>query len=311
MKSRKYISISISLLILIGFGIYIAVYRHEIIPLFSVSPIFLVALMVLGVVFIATLGLTTKHMVAAFGITLTLKEWFGLAILTTMSNHLVPLRGGASVRAIYLKKKYGFPYARFLSTMMGIYVLTFWIASFLGIGLIIAIYYVHGNFSLKILLFFLVVNVTMSVLLLLSPTISERENRLLRILKNILDGWIVIKKDRMLLANLGLLSFTGYAVKSLQLFFAYKALSLNVNFLATSLLSVLIVFSIFVNITPANLGVQEAIVSFFSALFGMGFNEGLLAALLLRMTVMFAVFSLGPIFSYLLIQERKQRLPSE
>ena len=165
--SRRYISVLISLSLVIGFGVYIWIRRERILPLLSVSPIYLAIVIILGCIFTAASGLITKYLVAVFGIRLPIKEWFGLAILTTMTNCLIPLQSGSSIRAIYLKRKYGLPYSKFVSTMMGIYVLTFWTASIWGIGLSIAIHYIYGVFSIEIVLFLVAANILMSAFLLI------------------------------------------------------------------------------------------------------------------------------------------------
>ena len=306
MPRKKHISVLIALLLLIGFGVYVGFHQDEFAPLLSVSVNHLGVLLVLTLFATGVLGLSTKYLVAVFGINLKFKEWFGLTVITTMSNYFVPLRGGSSVKAVYLKKKYGLSYAKFLSTIMGIFILTFWVASAVGSGLSIIFYYLQYTFALKIFLFFLVTNGAMSLLLFISPAIADKKNRLLRILKRVLDGWIKIKSNKRLLTKLAFLSLAGYILKALQLFFAYRSLSLEVDFLAVFLLSVLLVFSIFINITPANLGIQEGLLSLFSSLLGIGFNEGLLAALLFRTITMAVAFCLGPIFSYLLINKQKE-----
>ncbi len=304
-KNRNLISLSVSLAFVIAIAAYLTFHKNEVLSVMSISPVNLCILVILGIVFTGILGLTNQRLVAVFGINLTAKEWFGLAVLTTAGNYFMPLRGGASVRAVYLKKRYNFLYSEFLSTMIGFYLLTFWIASSLGIILAVIIYLVQGTLSTGILSFFITVNILISFILFFSPRVPENCNAIFKFLKKLMDGWVKIKKNRRLIFNLEILSLLGYAVKALQLLYAYKALAFSVNFLGISLLSVLLVFTIFINITPANMGIQEAIISFFSAAFGMGFSEGLLAALLFRSINMLVAFTLGPLFSYLLLKHGK------
>jgi len=62
------------------------------------------------------------------------------------------------------------------------------------------------------------------------------------------------------------------------------------------MISLIAVFSLLVNITPANLGVQEAVVSIASGGLGQGVGEGLVVVLLIRAATMLLIFTLGPIF---------------
>jgi uncharacterized membrane protein YbhN (UPF0104 family) len=60
---------------------------------------------------------------------------------------------------------------------------------------------------------------------------------------------------------------------------------------------------VLINITPGNLGVQEAVTSLAAAILGAGADMGLLAALIVRAVTIVSAFALGPFFSYLLSKE--------
>jgi hypothetical protein len=60
---------------------------------------------------------------------------------------------------------------------------------------------------------------------------------------------------------------------------------------------------VLINITPGNLGVQEAVTSLAAAILGAGADMGLIAALIVRAVAILAAFILGPIFTYLLSKE--------
>jgi len=54
------------------------------------------------------------------------------------------------------------------------------------------------------------------------------------------------------------------------------------------------------NITPANLGVHEGMVSLASSALKVGGGEGLIVALIIRAVTMILVFTFGPLFMYIL-----------
>ena len=85
---------------------------------------------------------------------------------------------------------------------------------------------------------------------------------------------------------------------SLQLYCAYQAIAHEIPYLVAWFMAIILSFSILISLTPGNLGVQEAIIGLLSELLGLGFNEGLLVAGLVRVVAVSITFTLGPIFSY-------------
>jgi uncharacterized membrane protein YbhN (UPF0104 family) len=81
-----------------------------------------------------------------YGLKLKFKEWFGLSVVTTMSNYLAPFGLGMSLRGIYLKRKYNFSYGIFITTLATSYLTSFFLYSFLGL-IVIIIFYFKYNFS--------------------------------------------------------------------------------------------------------------------------------------------------------------------
>ena len=89
----------------------------------------------------------------------------------------------------------------------------------------------------------------------------------------------------------------------LSFWIAYNALGTAVPFTSAFLVSLFVSFSLLINITPGNLGIQEIIVGLSSGLLGIGAGLGLAAALLVRASAMLIAFSLGPIFSVFLTRK--------
>src|SRR3989344_823124 len=134
-------------------------------------------------------GLRVKIYAALFNIPLNFQEWFGLAQVSTLGNAVSPFRGGASLRALYLKRHYDFPYRTFLVTVASNALIVFLAYSFIGMAALIMI---GKGFNLWMFLIFLAVFIC-SLAVIIYP-----ENRILKItplflketMKKLLDGWL-------------------------------------------------------------------------------------------------------------------------
>jgi uncharacterized membrane protein YbhN (UPF0104 family) len=182
------------------------------------------------------------------------------------------------------------------------YLLAFAVISITGI---IAVLTRTGteSHSWPVLLFFLA---TLSTLLLVSslpPMVAGKQHRLLRFVQPALEGFDIIRRDRVLWGKLVALTFFNVAAGGLLFFVVFASIGFVVPFTVALLIYLLTSFTLLINITPGNLGVQEAAASLAAAVLGAGADAGLLASLIVRSVAILAAFTLGPIFSYLLSKE--------
>ena len=102
-----------------------------------------------------------------------------------------------------------------------------------------------------------------------------------------------------------ILFISNYIVVCCKLFYGYRMFSIDVAILPAFLMSLFMGFAILIAITPGSLGIQEAATGFISKVMGKGFNEGLTVAGILRVVDVTIVFTLGPIFMYLLLKKHE------
>ena len=69
-----------------------------------------------------------------FGLDLPAAKWIGLSATTVLYGKILPLRLGAAVRAVYLKREYGFSYSDYVSLMLGTNVLEIFAVAVIGTG---------------------------------------------------------------------------------------------------------------------------------------------------------------------------------
>jgi uncharacterized membrane protein YbhN (UPF0104 family) len=296
----------VGITILITFGLVIAFYlsaNSELVLLLTqVSPLWLLSLVAFRIVFLATSGLFLREFAAKFGIHLNFREWFGLAIVTAMGNYLTPFSGGLIARATYLKQRHRFPYTQFATLLSANYLVAFWVVALIGAAASVG-YRQKTESSWILALFFMTVALVIPALLILPwPDLLGR-NRFGDAARRSLQGWIAIRQDKLFLSKLIFYTLINVAFNGFSFWIAYLALNEDVSLVAALLVSLMAVFSLLVNITPAGLGIQEAVITLSSSLVGVGAGVGLLVALLIRAATLLPVFCLGPFFSYVLAQE--------
>lgn len=247
-------------------------------------------------------GLFLREFAAKFGVRLTFHEWFGLASVTTMGNYITPFSGGLLIRAAYLKKRHRLPYAQFTTMLTSNYLIMFWLIGVIGL-LALGVIGQGWQRYWPIVLLFGVVVATISVIFLFPVQQVPWENRIGRFLNTLLTGWFMVRRDYALLLRLALLTLLTICLNALSFWLAYEALGQPISFIAALLLGLVAAFSIFVNLTPGNLGIQEAMVGLSAELLGAGGGAGLLAVLLIRAVTVLCAFTLGPLYSYLLTRQ--------
>jgi uncharacterized membrane protein YbhN (UPF0104 family) len=301
-KLGRFWSIVVLVLVLVGIALYLSSQPELLAALENMSPEAVLWLVVLRLLFLGTNGLFLRDSARKFGVRLVPREWFGLSIVTTMGNYIAPFSGGMIARAAYLKRRHAFPYAQFVALLTSYYLVSFWVIGVVGIAALSTLG-TALRFYWQVLVFFAAVVVSISALVAFPSVTLPWSNRLAQLVSTSLQGWALVKKDMPLLTRLMAFAFANIVWNGLSFWVAYGALGSPVSFRGALLVGLLAAFSILLNVTPGNLGVQEAVVSLSSELLGMGVGQGLLVALLIRAATLILVFALGPLFSLLLTRE--------
>ncbi len=303
-ENRTY-SIIVLLLVAIALLAYLYYHPQALTLLTNASIINIISLIIIRIFFQIISGLILRDFVSIFGTVLKFKEWFGLSIITTMGNYISPFSGGMIARAAYLKYRYAFSYAQFTSLLAASYLIFFWAVGF--VGLISSLTSeITSILMWRVGLFFFIILLLSSLLILLPPIKISYRNPLIQFINKAIDGWTLIRNDKTLLFKLTLYSLTSIFLNGLSFWLAFISLTnIQFSFKTIFLISLLSIFSFLFNLTPSNLGIQEAIVSLASVIFGIGTSIGLMASLLIRATSLIPIFTLGPIFSLILTRELK------
>lgn len=302
MRDRRLWSVIVLGLVIAAIAWYLNSQRQLLSAFTKLSLSTIMYLVGLRFLFLGTNGLFLREFATKFEVRLRWKEWFGLSVVTTMGNYLTPFSGGMIARAAYLKQRHAFPYTQFATLLASNYLVNFWVIGVVGALILLTLGREMQHYW-QVLVFFVAVVASISALMLFPTVRLHWKNRVARTVNTSLEGWRLVRNDRLLLARLVVFALINAFLNGLSFWVAYDAIGSRIPFNSALLIGLLTSFSLLVRITPGNLGIQEAVVSLSSGLLGTGVGQGLLVALLMRSATVILAFTLGPIFSFLLTRE--------
>lgn len=289
----------LAILVLVGFIVYFALNREAFTPLLHLNLWLLGAIALADVVSITISGIFTRVVLVPFKRYISLKESVYVSLISSVGNFFAPAGAGFAFRAAYLKKRHDLSYKDYVATLYGNYIIVFLVNSAFGL---VALYFLrnqsHSEWFVLVLVFAGIFAGSLLLSLIKIPsTILERDiknrfvGKVAKILFQMLEGWNRIVGDKVLMTKLALIVAFNFGLSLAIAYLEITALHLSIGFPALLLFSVLGSLSLFVSITPANLGVKEAIFLFSSTVIGFSVSQILSIALIDR-GVLFAVLVL-------------------
>jgi uncharacterized protein (TIRG00374 family) len=300
--SRK-TSLIITSIVFIIFLVYFVANLEKFKLLLHINFALLLLISLADMAVIAVNGLFTKAVLVPFKKSIGFLESYYVSLISAVGNYFAPVGAGFAFRAIYLKRKHNLPYSEYISILSGNYILVFLTSSILGL---LALLMLGSNSSPQFLTLFTIFSLMLVGALLLCMVkipfvkVESIHNRHLRsfgkILYRIVNGWNKITANKSLMARLYTLTLANAALSFINIWLIITALHISTTFPALLLFSVLGTLSLFINITPANLGVKEAIYLFSSSVLGFSTAQILSIALIDR-GVLFIVLLILWLFS--------------
>lgn len=275
MKLKKKLSPYLTLIFLVAFVIYIAHDIHSFTPLLKISAILVVAITVTKFFTYVVNGLFTKWTVEVFTERLKFTEGVYLAILTSIGNYFGPLLGGATIRAVYLKKIHKLSYANFTSTLAGYYVILFIANSLLAIVSLLLLS--KSSYRSGLLAFFIVWLAVLIALMFVRLPAREKLKRLesyrltkfiIGVVYDIESGWQSLIKDKLLVSKLCLLGLAGFLITAVTTVLEFHALGASISIAAVGFYTAMINSSLLINLTPGAIGIRESLLLLTSSVMG-------------------------------------------
>lgn len=295
---RKWILRILLFWIVLGCLLYYLFGRPEIFEsIRGVSLAWIAILPILSTLILLLNGLVLKRLLLPFKIYPATLECFGISCLTAAGNCLASFGGGTVGKAIYLKKRYDFPYPAFTASTLAAYILDILCASLLGIVVLVFSGNIWEDWRWKVLSVFMSTGLIASFLIAFRKNFTSHDRMFLKPLADISEGWDVIGREKGLIGKICLLMLTINVFAAIELFAGFAAISARVGIAEVIIIVVVSSLSGIIRITPGNLGIQEAVVASSSFFLGIGFEKGLLAAGLVRVVAVSMIFLYSGIYS--------------
>jgi uncharacterized membrane protein YbhN (UPF0104 family) len=303
MKTQRRLLSAAVLAITVGGLVYYAVTNWgDFENLTLASPIFIVPTIPLLLLRYLMIGLTTRELMRPLGLKLGVAEATALSIMTGFYNVVLPFRGGVATKAVYLKTRYGFSYTNSLATLSASYILTLLISSLLGLATLLLTYSSTGFASGVLLLAFGGIFVGLVFVVLFSPKIPETRFGWINRGVHVINAWDVIKQNRRLILVTSVLTLLQALALSADTLLLFKVFGVAVPFGKCIFMDSVGSLAQLIQVTPAGLGVNEALLVFSTQAIAVLPADALAMALLGRAVGFAVLAAAGPLTANLLLR---------
>jgi len=279
-------------------------YKEDFYLIAKVSPTIFIVLLLLVFLSIIINGNKLRNITQSFNIELLLKEWVGLAFISSSLNGVV-YKSGSMITSNYLKRKYGFPYTSFIGALGADHFMVVLINASVGFG--ISIYAMTAYPEIfPLTCWFLVVGIALLYLIINPVNVSRTEKRFLDALSRVTITLNDIFKNKKLFKKLFLNNSILVFLTGLRLFIACKAIGVDFELLHCYLYTTVWAFVRLIPILQSDIGSRELATGFLSEILGSGFKQGILATAVDRIFEMALALVGTTIFKNILFSSRHE-----
>lgn len=239
--------------------------------------------------------------VNVFGTRVSAMEALLLGLLTRFGNLLLPLRGGAVARAVYLNRTHGLTYSHFLAGLSAMLLATLAVSLLFALGGLAWVGAATGKTFPQVTWLLAGAFAAVSLTAVLRPRIGPSEGPGLRgRLQRLLDGYHLVSRHRPSL--MGLLALNGLHVLTMAAIYSLLLAAMGKPAAWGILMAIVALgnISTVVQLTPGNVGVYEAVLTILGSLMGIAVADILAAVLAWRAVDTALILVAGPISSYVL-----------
>lgn len=254
----------------------------------AVAPVIVVVICKLVLVVLQAIPL--MWLTEPYGVRLTWLQAFGLSRATMFASLFLPFPGGASVKAVYLKKFHDFKYGSFIAAMSISGIIKIMVISLFGIVVTLP-YLPESAMLLLVAGAFLVGS---SGFLLLAHRVPAGWMAFWGRLQKLAAEWRTIRLDRLTLLKITLLNACGLVMSVFNVRAAFGAFGIGIPMAAAAAVSCFLNLIGTMKLIPGDLGIRELVVVGVSGLYGVGVNESLHAAALHRLVETLLTLILAP-----------------
>ena len=293
------------LLLIAAGGWYVWRHVHDLAELKNFRWTYLAPLLAVHLTTLACNGWMNRDVIAQFGLRLSARQWYGLAVINALGNYLPLPQAGAALRGAYLKRLHRFDYQRYTAGVLFAYTVSL---ALTGVaGLVTLAWLTHRGARIAWPAW-AVSAALASLFLLATPPVAALfpAARLTRLV----EGYRVLTRGGGVLTRLIAVRLILTAVNATGLWLAYASIARPTGFATAAAVSLGTVASGVVNVTPGNAGAAEAAAWGSAATIGASREVAVNAALVTRATAALIIFTLGPLFVSLLRTRPPEQTPT-
>lgn len=232
---------------------------------------------------------TLKH----YHISLKFTTWFGLTIINRYAN-LLFVKAGVVARSVYLKREHGLAYRDFLISFVYIALVQIMVSALMV--LLAGVFIQEANIIIFFFFTLLLLGSLMSFVV--SGDILAKLASRLPFAENLVEKWLLIRKDRKLLTAAFIIMNTIVLLGGLKIYVMYGMMFQGIPFTVAVMISAVGFLSVYAAITPGALGIKEALMSYIAKLAGEDMAQAAVVSVLDRAITVFWVIALGFAFSF-------------
>ncbi len=272
-------------------------YQFKNITTVSVITIFWLSILLISIEILN--GYKVNVLLKPFGIKLKIIEWIGLDFIRAFGNYL-PFSAGIVSNSVYLKYKKNLPLTKFFGHIVGSIVIMLFTYGILNVFFLLIRYLVYND--LNITLFTTSLTFVVIAIVMMSTRVRkiESNNKIINWLKDIHNSWCLIKEQKGLVFKITVLQTLIITCLALRYAVVFQELRYDIDIFAIFILTVMTTVIRFASLFPGNLGFREVLSGGVVQMFGLSFSDGILVAVIIRITEMFWIFLFGTIFSFVL-----------
>jgi uncharacterized protein (TIRG00374 family) len=296
-KSWGVIKILLTLVVLGLFVLYFINNQQDFEAVFATSLWIVLLLLGLNSLHFFINGLFVLCLLKGFGHRISGMESFYISIISSFGNYFIPMQGGAAIRSVYLKKTLNFPYAHFIASLYGNYIVIFGVNALFALITLSLIHFRISAVPLPLFAFFGLMLIAMVILALVRFRVhlgevgnSKVMRKILEVLSRILQGWEMISRKKTLLMGLVWITIGNFIVMTAIYALEFFTLGIQGNLLTILLYNCLAGVSLLISLTPGALGIREGIFFLTSDVLGISNEEIMQLALLDRGVTVLTLF---------------------
>ena len=240
-------------------------------------------------------GLYSKYVLEAFGIELRKTEWIFLSIASTATNYVTFFRGGAGVRAFYLKTRHQFSFTDFLSTLSAMYIMYFLINGVLGLAGMLLLSSRGAGLNIGLTVVFIGLAAVSAVVMVFNIRLPEYRRFPFHQIAGIINGWQLIRRNQALLTRLLMNTALYTLLMILQTKLAFFAYSIDLSWGAVFCFTSVKGLALLAAVTPGALGIVEWLSVYLSGILPYTGSEALMAQGLMRAVSLTTLLVTGPV----------------